>query len=707
MQKTSRRWALGALAGACAVLGGVATAGAQTGGGLEGYTPAHAVREQAYEQRFQHAVDPASIAANSRSLGAFNRLDGSAGDRRGFEQSVATLRSYGLDVHGASYGVYLSKPRNIQVTMTAPYRRPLATIEHNDFPWQTDTENVVPGYNAYSPSGDVEAAVVYANYGRPEDFKALDDLGIDVRGKIVLVRYGKNFRGVKAHLAEQRGAAGVVIYSDPQDDGFVKGPVYPNGPFRPADGIQRGSIQYLFYYPGDPLTPGQPSVPGTQRLDASQATNLPHIPSTPISYSEAKPLLRALGGPLAPEDFQGGLDFPYHVGPGPTAVHMNLDIDYGQAPINNAIAVIRGTKHPDQLVIVGGHQDAWTYGANDDLSGWTSVMEIGRRLGGLVGKGWRPDRTIVLAGWDGEEYGLLGSTEWTEQYERYLHGHAVAYLNVDITAGKTFGAGAVPALDGLLFDVTKTVAEPNAATSVFDAWKGDAASPTVDRLGSGSDYTAPLDHVGVPALEIGYTSPSGEYHSSYDDTYQLEHFLDPGYVHHAASAKILGAAALRLANADILPLRYSTYAQAVLGYIDDLQKVEQQPGAAQVDLAPLRAAATAWDTATRTLEARAAALLTQPGHDGKRKRTQQRINAALLRQERFLITPAGLPGRPWFRHQIYAPGINSGYATQELPGMRDAVEQGDTATATRYRDLLVASLQAAATDAGAAAGVSG
>ena len=299
------------------------------------------------------------------------------------------------------------------------------------------------------------------------------------------------------------------------------------GGFGPADGVILRDYLRL-----------HPEVSGVLAGTTSQAATLPHIPSTPISSSEAEPLLRALGGPLAPKEFQGGLGFPYHVGPGPTAVHMNLDIDYGQAPINNAIAVIRGTKHPDQLVIVGGHQDAWTYGANDDLSGWTSVMEIGRRLGGLVGKGWRPDRTIVLAGWDGEEYGLLGSTEWTEQYERYLHGHAVAYLNVDITAGKTFAAGAVPALDNLLFDVTKTVAEPNAATSVFDACKGDAAGPTVDRLGSGSDYTAPLDHVGVPALEIGYTSPSGEYHSSYDDTYQLEHFLDPGYVHHAASAKI-------------------------------------------------------------------------------------------------------------------------------------------------------------------------
>ena len=276
---------------------------------------------------------------------------------------------------------------------------------------------------------------------------------------------------------------------------------------------------------------------------------------------------------------------------------MKLDIDYGQAPLNDAFAVIPGRVHPDQFVMLGGHQDAWTYGANDDLSGWSSVLEVGKRLGALMRQGWRPDRTIVLAGWDGEEYGLLGSTEWTEQYERALHAKAVAYLNVDITAGQEFGAGAAPALDKLLFDVTKTVPEPGAGTSVFDKWRGDKPAPTIDRLGSGSDYTGPFDHVGVPSLEAGYTSPSGEYHSAYDDTYQLEHFLDPGYVHEAAAAKILGVAALRLANADVYPLRYSDYATAVQGYVDDLQQVEQQPGAAQVDLAPLRAAAQAWGAA--------------------------------------------------------------------------------------------------------------
>jgi N-acetylated-alpha-linked acidic dipeptidase len=701
MQPKFGRPTLGALVCAGALAAAGAAAAAQTQGApLDGYTAANAAREQSYEQRFQQAVDPASLGATNRSLASFNRLDGTAGDRRGFEQSMAMLRSYGLQVRSSHYSVYLSKPRSIQVTMTAPTQRPLANIEDNGFPWQQDTQNIVVGYNAYSPSGDVTAPVVYANYGRPEDFAALDKLGVDVHGKIVLVRYGQNFRGVKAHLAEEHGAVGVIIYSDPADDGFVKGPVYPNGPFRPADGIQRGSIQYLWEYPGDPLTPGRPSVPGTPRLQPDQAENLSHTPTTPISYREAEPLLRALGGAAAPDGFQGGLGFPYHVGPGPTSVHMKLDIDYGQAPLNDAFAVIPGRVHPDQFVMLGGHQDAWTYGANDDLSGWSSVLEVGKRLGALMRQGWRPDRTIVLAGWDGEEYGLLGSTEWTEQYERVLHAKAVAYLNVDITAGQEFGAGAAPALDKLLFDVTKTVPEPGAGTSVFDKWRGDKPAPTIDRLGSGSDYTGPFDHVGVPSLEAGYTSPSGEYHSAYDDTYQLEHFLDPGYVHEAAAAKVLGVAALRLANADVYPLRYSDYATAVQGYVDDLQQVEQQPGAAQVDLAPLRAAAQDWGTAASGLEAHAAQLLARRHGRGDRgDRALGEINATLMRQERWLITPVGLPGRPWFRHQIYAPGINSGYATQELPGMRDAVEQGDIATATRYRDLLVVSLKRAAADA--------
>ena len=371
----------------------------------------------------------------------------------------------------------------------------------------------------------------------------------------------------------------MIIYSDPKDDGFVKGPVYPNGPFRPADGIQRGSIQYLWEYPGDPLTPGRPSVPGTPRLQPDQAQNLSHTPTTPISYREAEPLLRALGGPAAPDDFQGGLGFQYHVGPGPTSVHMKLDIDYGQAPLNDAFAVIPGREHPDEFVMLGGHQDAWTYGANDDLSGWSSVLEVGKRLGALMRQGWRPDRTIVLAGWDGEEYGLLGSTEWTEQYERALHAKAVAYLNVDITAGQEFGAGAAPAARQAALrrhqDGARAGDERLGLRQVARLPRGADGRPPGQRLGLHRALRPRRRAVAggglhEPPAALGTTRPTTTPTS-------LEHFLDPGYrVHEAAAAKVLGVTALRLANADVYPLRYSDYATALVGYVDDLAKVRQQ-----------------------------------------------------------------------------------------------------------------------------------
>ena len=598
-----------------------------------------------------------------------------------------------------SYDVYLSRPERIQVSTTNPSRQ--LSVKEKPFPWLHDFGDVVDGYNAYSPPGDVTSQLVYVNYGLPEDYAALKALGVSVAGKIAIVRYGNSFRGVKVHLAQDHGAKGVIIYSDPEDDGYLKGPVYPFGQWRPPDSIQRGSIQFLWEYPGDPLTPGRPSVPGTPRLAPGQATDLAKIPSTPISYGEARPLLEALRGPEAPEEFQGGLPFRYHVGPGPTEAHLNLDIAYDTEPVNDAIAVIRGTKHPDEKVVIGGHSDAWTYGANDNVSGWTAVMEIGRSLGRLMKRGWRPERTIVLAGWDGEEYGLLGSTEFGEQFRREIGRNVVAYINMDGVAGRTFSAGGVPSLDKTIVDVTKTVTDPKGG-SIYSAWTGDAPAPTLNRLGSGSDYTVFLDHLGAPAMEVGYSTPSGEYHSAYDDTRQLERFLDPGYLGHQAASRTSGVTALRLANADALPLRYSDYAVAVDGYVAELEQIQNtNPAAAQVELGALRDAAQAWRVASTALEARAAALV---GHGSPSRRALRRINRALMRQERLLTTREGIPGRPWFRHQIYAPGVNTGYAAQFLPGIRDALDAGDTATVTTYRDLLMDSLRRVTATASAAAG---
>lgn len=697
MPKPSTSRALLATAVVAGALAAAApSAAAQEGAPILGFTSEHARAQQTYERAFTGGVRADVIANTSRALSRRPQLVGTEGVRRAQQISVQRLRAYGLDVTTPSFDVYLSRPRSVSVTMTAPYTRPLATKERG-FPWQEDFEDVVVGYNAYSPSGDVSGQVVYANYGLPQDYAALEQLGVDVRGKVVLVRYGGSFRGVKAQQAEKRGAIGLIIYSDPEDDGFVRGPVYPSGPWRPADAIQRGSIQYIFNYPGDPLTPNAPSVPGTRRIAPQDAANLPRIPTTPISYGEAQPLLEALGGPAAPENFRGGLPITYRVGPGGTEVRLALDIAYEQTRVSNVLAEIRGTTRPDEKVVIGAHYDGWTYGTSDNTSGWTTVMEIGRSLGRLLDRGWRPARTIVLAGWDGEEYGLLGSTEWVEQFQRELRRDAVVYANLDGAGGSSFGGAGVPSLDDAIIEATKAVTDPRTGTSVYDVWRGDDEAPSVDRLGSGSDYTAFLDHVGVPSFEIGYSNPasSGTYHSAYDDLYNTEHHLDPGYLGHAGTARMLGLTALRFANADVLPFHYSDYAAAVEAYVRELQRVQAEtPGAAQVDLTILLEAARAWGAASARLESRAAALLAAGDTESLRAaRAIMRINTALMQQERALLTARGLPGRPWFRHQVYAPGLVTGYAVQYLPGIRDALEQGDAQTTQTYRDLLLDSLR--------------
>lgn len=410
-----------ALIACAALLLPAASAGADAP--IPGFSRAGADRERTYEQRFQRELSAASIRRTSRDLSRHPRLTGTAGLSRAVRYSVKRLRSYGLDVSTPAYRVYASRPREVSVTMTAPSTRRLANRERG-------FDDIIAGYNAYSPSGVVSGEVVYANRGLPGDFAALERRGVGIRGRIVLMRYGGSYRGAKVRQAEQRGAAGVLLYSDPADDGIARGPVYPDGPWRPADGIQRGTIEYLFRYPGDPLTPAAP-LPGGRPSDAPRdAQNLPRIPTAPVSAADARPLLEALAGPAAPASFQGGLPITYRLGPGATRVQMHLDIAYEQTPVRNVLATIPGATQPGEKVIVGGHVDAWAYGAGDNASGWATIMEIARSLGRLLDRGWRPNRTIVLAGWDGEEHGLLGSTEWVEQFRRSLRRDAVAYLNL-------------------------------------------------------------------------------------------------------------------------------------------------------------------------------------------------------------------------------------------------------------------------------------
>lgn len=657
-----------------------------------GFSEENVKWQRQFEQRFSESVSEERIASDSRAMSRRPSLVGSKGNKASLEYAVSQLRKAGLQPQVKSYEVYMSEPKKISVTQTVPEKRKLKVIE--DLPSGTPyADEVVPGYNAYSPSGEVEAELVYANYGTPEDFEELKKRGISVKNKIVIVRYGKNFRGVKTDQAAKHGAAGVIIYSDPADDGYKRGKMYPEGPWRPSDAIQRGSILYIYRYPGDPLTPGEPSLPGVKRITPDEADSLPTIPTTPISYGEARYLLEKMKGPEAPASWQGGLPFTYHLGPGPTKVKLSLDIKYKKKSVNDVIVRIPGTKYPEETVVIGAHRDTWVYGARDNISGWSSVMEIARVLGALYKKGWRPERSIVLAGWDGEEYGLIGSTEWVEEQRRNLTKNAVAYLNMDGVAGQYFGASAVPSMKDLIYSVTQGVIEPRTGTSIYEDWKNRSGGnpPTIGQLGSGSDYTAFIQHLGVPSANTGFSTGEGLYHSAYDNTDSVERFIDPGYKHHAAIVRVNGIMALRLANADVIPYRYSDYAAEVVHLLKELE----EKGTLGVDLSSVIEQAQKWKEAAASLEQKAQEILSD-GTVTPRERLQlNKINFSLLKQERDLTQPEGLPGRNWYKHQIWAPGLTTGYAAQPLPALAEAQQKGDRIALEKAADLLRKSLSQA------------
>jgi len=646
--------------------------------------------QRAYQRRFLAEVDNASPRKWSRAMARQVGRVGTEGNAETLRYAVRELRAAGLQVSVDEYSVYASRPVDIALQQTAPRQRPIASLE--EVPAGTpNADDLADAYNAYSPGGQVSGEVVYVNYGRPQDYAALESRGVDLDGKIALARYGANFRGVKSDLADQHGAAGMLIYSDPADDGFVKGPVYPEGPWRPADAIQRGSIQEIYRYPGDPLTPGEPSTPGTPRIAPEEAGNLPSLPTAPIAYGEARPVLRALSGARAPKDWQGGFDFPYRFGPGGSEVSLDLQIDYEQVPVRNIVVRVPGTR-PGKHVLVGAHRDTWAFGARDNLSGWVSTMEIARALGDLYRDGWRPRRSIVLAGWDGEEYGLLGSTEYAEARARRLRANAVAYVNMDGTAGSEFAAGAVPSLDRLLFSTTRRVDAPRGQGSVYDAWSGqaDGQRPEIERLGSGSDYTALLQHVGVASADVGYTGDWGLYHSAYDDTRSIEETVDPRYRSQTTAAEVSGLMALRLATEDVIPMRYSDYAETTADLLAEL--APDAPAGTGVEEATQRA--REWLRATRALEERGASLRQDGVTAGERPAVRQ-VNRAVLAQEEALTRPAGIPSRPWFKHQVFAPGLTTGYAAQPLPALAEAAEADDADAFEQASDQLERSLRTA------------
>jgi N-acetylated-alpha-linked acidic dipeptidase len=667
-----------------------------------GFGQTNAKRQDHIERRFLRMPSPTEIRDTHRFLTAEPHLAGSRRDRElaGYVQDRFTAS--GLEeVSISTHEVLLPWPLETSVEMVAPrtWRAPMREEPvAGDIVTEASRDELGPPYHAYSASGEVTAPVVYAGGGHPEDYDRLSRMGIDVRGAIVLVRYSVpySYRGFKALTAQQRGAAGILIYSDPADDGEARGRVYPHGPWGPASRIQRGGIAYDFLVPGDPLTPGWASVSGAPRVPVQEAVSLPSIISAPLSSSDARVLLDSIGGPEAPSAWRGGLTTTYRVGGGPLTVRLRVQTDNRIRPVWTVTGMLRGAEHPDQLVIVGNHRDAWTYGGVDPSSGTAAMMELARTLGALARGGWRPRRSILFASWDAEEFALTSSTEWVEEHAAMLQQNAVAYINVDSAAsGPHFTAAAVPALNRLLSDVAHAVKDPRARIPVAAAFRDRLSSGTrpedsgrelvSNRLGSGSDYTAFLNFLGVPVADLSFRGPYGVYHSIYDNHDWVARIGDPGFRYHVALVQLWGLVSLRLANADVLPLEYEPYARRILEFVQEVANSWSTPD----DLREVTAAAhELQDAATMIARERERALATGDGA------AASSVNTRLMRAERALLHPEGLPGRPWYRHLIFAPKFT--YEPEVLPALAEAVRSGNRARVRAAAQQLAGALLRAA-----------
>lgn len=671
---------------------------------IRGFAPERVAAQRALEEKLQRVPDAASAERHLRLLTSEPHMAGTEGSRRVADYILGRLREYGFQAELARYRVWLPLPVEVSLHMVEPAELELARPE-TPFEWDTTSYDAraVMAFNGYSPSGNVTSPVVFANYGLPEDYAELGKLGVDVRGKIVLVRYGRSFRGVKSKVAEERGAAGVIIYSDPADDGYVMGDPYPRGPWRPMSGIQRGSVLYIFQYPGDPLTPGVASTDDARRIPVEEATNVTTLPTMPVAPRDAEEILRRMGGPQVPRAWQGGLPLTYHVGPGQAVVRMRLVMDYRQRDIWNVIGRLEGER-PDEWVVLGNHHDAWVFGAVDPSSGTTALLEAARALGSLARDGWRPRRSIVFGFWDAEEYGLLGSTEWVEEHRAELQQKALAYLNLDsAVSGPNFRGSGTPSLHEFLREAARAVLDPRTGRSVYEVWhqrqQSDESRPASERaaparlgvLGSGSDYTAFYHHSGIPSLDMGFGGDYGVYHSIYDSYYWMKTFGDPSFAYHAAAGRLAGVLALRLAETDVVAFDYAAYAAAIERYVAELERVAREAGGAldlkavNDALAQMKAAAARADSAFAS--ARFAMLPPE---------RLRELNRALASVEQALLHPEGLAGRPWFRHTVFAPGTYTGYAAVMLPGVREAVDRRDWATAQSEAAALAAALSRAA-----------
>lgn len=700
------------------MVAGVASPQRRQADTLAGYTADDARQQRDWEQKFRAIPDPNNMRDAMEHLAAHPHHVGSPWDKQNAEWLVEKFKSWGLDAHIETFDVLFPTPKQRLLEMTAPVRY-TAKLEEPTVPQDPTSgqkSEQLPTYNAYSADGDVTAPLVYVNYGIPADYEQLDRLGISVKGAIVIARYGQSWRGIKPKVAAEHGAVGCLIYSDPRDDGYFGGDVFPKGAYRPEQGVQRGSVEDMPLYPGDPLTPGVGATKDAKRLALADVKVFTKIPVMPISYGDATALLQNLTGPMAPRDWRGALPFAYHVGPGASTVHLVVKSNWDIKPVNDVIVTIQGSQYPNEWIVRGNHHDGWVNGAEDPISGQIAEMEELRGYSELLKQGWKPKRTIIYGSWDGEEPGLLGSTEWGEEHAQDLEQHAVAYINSDSNSRGYLGVEGSHSLQTFMNDVARDVTDPETNLSVWKRMQlreiRDAKTPQereelrhagplrIQALGSGSDYTVFIDHLGIASVNVGFGGEDGGgiYHSIYDDFYWYTHFDDPTFQYGRALAQTAGTAVMRLADADVLPFNFNDLATTIGRYVDELQKLatSKREDAIERDreldegvftatadptkktvppprekvppylnFAPLQ---NAVDQLKQSAQRYETAFGQAPGANPE-------ANAKIMESERALMSDQGLPGRPWFKHEIYAPGFYTGYGVKTIPAVREAIEQ--------------------------------
>ncbi|TFG53490.1 MAG: M20/M25/M40 family metallo-hydrolase [Gemmatimonadales bacterium] len=664
-------------------------------GRLAGFSPSASVEERALEAELARVPDSASARSHSRVLASSAHVAGTPAQRRTADYVLEHMAQWGLDTSRVEFRVFLPFHDSTVVELVAPERVRLVLEEAAEPSDSATLDGIWPAMNGYSGSGDVTAAVVYVNYGLPEDYAALDSMGVPVEGRVVLARYGRSFRGIKAREAERNGAAALLLYSDPQDDGYFRGDVYPFGPMRPESAVQRGS---LFNDRGDPSTPGWPSTDGAHRLPRD-SMELPRIPVVPLSHGNAARLLRPLDGPSVPQAWQGGLPFRYHVGAGNVVARVAVWPEEGERAyktIVNTFGTIRGAEWPDELVITGGHRDAWGPGAADNVSGIVSILEAARAWGEAAARGHPPRRTLIFATWDAEEWALVGSVEWVELMAERLQEQAVAYINQDVAAiGRNFGAAGTASLHPFIRDVAAMVGQPGDTVSVYQGWRtaqelDDTADVRIGDLGGGSDFAGFYNHLGIPSLGFGFGGPYGVYHAAYDSYRWMERFGDTDFTSHAAAGRVLAIMLGRLANASVVPFDYMAFGRYLSDLVERTATAHEAIDWAAPALDRLgRAASHFTARGTSFDETRARALTAESGAPVSPSVLAE-VNTMLRKVERDLTRAEGLAGRPWMRNLVFAADRNNGYADIAFPAVTEALEDGDRAQAEAEIDEMIA-----------------